>query len=976
MEEEAEYKSLPDAIEVFKDKFAKGEFKFEIPGRSLVTDFKIDSLYKKVIIETNKQFSYRYFREEDITQIYDEVRSYFIPFFMDYQFIIKSITFPIEELVPNIYRKSITLDKTRLPLDGYKPLQVVKNISKPFQATKGLNERNIALWHSHGWYYNHDLDRWLWQRARLFQIVEDKGPMSFVLPYLVPMLENAGANVYLPRERNTQLNEVIIDNDDFVYEQDSCNYIEHGNWQYGKDDGFLYGEPPYEANHNPFLGGLHRVIETKVQADASIEFIPDIPEAGEYAVYISYVASKNNAEDAHYTVSHLGGETEFEINQTIGGNSWYYLGMFKFAKGNNRTSGKVTLDNKSRTPGTFISADVVRFGGGMGIVKRGGDTSGRPKYVEGSRYYLQFAGMPDTLVYNINGDSTDYVDDYQSRGEWVNYLVGNPYGPNKDRTKGLGIPIDLSLAFHTDAGITTSDTTVGTLSIYSVTDSDSNYVFPDGVSRLANRDLADILQTQLVEDLRAKYDPVWNRRQLFDGRYSEAARPNVPSVLLELLSHQNFLDNKFQLDPRYKFDVARSIYKAMLRFIAYQNKQDYVIQPLPVSHMAARINEDKSIQLYWEPEFDPLDKIAIAMGYIVYMRKGDGGFDNGTYVDNPTYKIENIGKDEVYSFKVTAVNSGGESFPSEIISVGLSSRGNDVALIINAFDRICGPEAIETDKFTGFINFYDAGVPDKYDVSYTGAQHNFTPSSRWATDDTPGHGASYANHESQKIAGNTFDYSKTHGQSLLRNGWSFITVSDEIVETGTYNLSGFNFVDIIFGEEKETVWPKQFGDDKYGKQFKTFTNELQKVISGYLEKGGSLFISGAYVGSDLFLFKEKDHPDKEFARSKLKFRLDSDHAVLNGSVYSINENFMKQNFQFTFNTELNDSIYAVEAPDALGNVNGSEVLLRYDENLYSAAIGYKDEYGVVVFGFPFETILDRNVRDEVMLGVLTYLKLK
>ncbi len=61
--------------------------------------------------------------------------------------------------------------------------------------------------------------------------------------------------------------------------------------------------------------------------------------------------------------------------------------------------------------------------------------------------------MPDTLVYNLNDNKNDYNDDYQSRAEYGNYLNGAPDGPNKDRDKkGLGIPMDLSLAFHTNAG--------------------------------------------------------------------------------------------------------------------------------------------------------------------------------------------------------------------------------------------------------------------------------------------------------------------------------------------------------------------------------------------------------------------------------------------------------------------------------------------------------------------------------------------
>ncbi len=34
--------------------------------------------------------------------------------------------------------------------------------------------------------------------------------------------------------------------------------------------------------------------------------------------------------------------------------------------------------------------------------------SQRPKYQEGARYYLQSAGMPDTLVYLLNKTKIDY----------------------------------------------------------------------------------------------------------------------------------------------------------------------------------------------------------------------------------------------------------------------------------------------------------------------------------------------------------------------------------------------------------------------------------------------------------------------------------------------------------------------------------------------------------------------------------------
>jgi hypothetical protein len=114
------------------------------------------------------------------------------------------------------------------------------------------------------------------------------------------------------------------------------------------------------------------------------------------------------------------------------------------------------------------------------------------------------------------------------------------------------------------------------------------------------------MQTQIVNDLRYKFDPAWNRRQLREAQYSEATRPNVPSVLLELLSHQNFLDMKFVLDPRFRFDVSRAIYKAMLRFLSLQYNFNYAVQPLPVDHFTSEFNLSGDILLRC-PIYDPLE---------------------------------------------------------------------------------------------------------------------------------------------------------------------------------------------------------------------------------------------------------------------------------------------------------------------------------------------------------------------------------
>ena len=934
---------------------------------SKIRSIKIDSTLKKISINFDKQFSYYPFREYEIKQIYSETEASLAPFSKDFDVEIKTMGYDIKELVPNINREEKSnYDITRTPNSYDRGNPVVYNVSKNLTPTNGLFNKNVALWHSHGWYYNHKLDRWLWQRARLFQTVEDIGPISFTLPYIVPMLENAGANVFLPRERDTQINEIIIDDLD-------DNFVDnHDAWITDTTTGFRMDSSSIPANVNPFQLGSHKY--SVVNSEKAIaEYLPNFEKGGNYSVYISYKSVGKSSENVLYKVFHSGGISEFIINQSIGGSTWIHLGNFQFVKGVNKSLGKIEISSESSKIGEIITTDAIRLGGGVGNIRRNGETSGRPKFVEAARYYLQFAGMPDTLVYNINGNNDDYKDDYQSRGEWVNYLKGNPSGPNKNRTvKGLGIPIDASIAFHTDAGISKSDTTIGTLSIYTIEGMDTSSNFPENYSRLANRDFADILQSEIVNDIKAKYDPVWNRRQLMNAQYSESTRPNIPSVLLELASHQNFLDVKFMADPRFKFDVSRSIYKSVLKFLSVQHNFEYVVQPLPVTHFAIEQTSRNSVKLSWEPQIDLLEETAEPTGYIVYQSICDRGFDNGTRADSNFLEITDLEFGKIYNFKVTALNNGGESFPSEILSCSFTNNSKPTVLIVNGFDRIAPPASVTTEKFSGFLNNIDQGVPHIYDIGFTGEQHNFNTISNWATDDIPGHGASYADYETKIIAGNTFNYPSIHGKAISNNGYSFISVSDEAVTDGKIKLNNFKIVDLIMGEEKTTNWTKPYGDSLLGLQYQVFDMKMVLAISDYLDSGGNLFISGSYLASDVFLNENIDTVKTQFLKERLKFSLASDHAVKNGNIINISDYFLPREYTFNFATEMNDTIYNAEAPDALKPVNGGQTLLRYNENYYSAATGYKGNYSVVAFGFPFETIKNNNDRNTIMKAILNY----
>ena len=61
----------------------------------------------------------------------------------------------------------------------------------PSGKQKDLTEKNIALYPSHGLYFNRDRNEWIWQRATLWTTVEDLYSQEYVR-LIRQMLENAG----------------------------------------------------------------------------------------------------------------------------------------------------------------------------------------------------------------------------------------------------------------------------------------------------------------------------------------------------------------------------------------------------------------------------------------------------------------------------------------------------------------------------------------------------------------------------------------------------------------------------------------------------------------------------------------------------------------------------------------------------------------------------------------------------------------
>ena len=831
----------------------------------------------------------------------------------------------------------------------------VTNVSRPYTVSHGLEGRHIALWASHGRYFDQSKGCWRWQRPALFCTTEDLFTQTIVVPYLIPMLENAGAVVFTPRERDWQRHEVIADNDPtnslvaFRYEE---SYYRNA-WQQAPGAGFSMHKGAYRDGENPFEAGTARMAETTRSKNkaSEVSYQPNLPEEGRYAVYVSYQTLPGSIDDAHYTVWHKGQPTEFRVNQQMGGSTWVYLGTFDFDAGSSLLN-RVVVSNLSSHHG-FVTTDAVRFGGGMGNISRGGTTSGFPRCLEGARYYAQWAGMPYN-VYSFRKGANDYADDINVRSYMTNLLCGGScYAPD---SAGRHVPIELSLAVHSDAGFTDTGLGVyGTLSI--CTTGFGAKQLAAGLSREASKELATDLLMNTTTDLQYRFGE-WKLRKLYDRNYSETRLPVVPSAILETMSHQNFGDMRYGQDPNFRFWMARSIYKTLLRYMASHHGDKYVVAPLTPDHFSCEFTDKKGeVTLSWQGLIDGQERTSAPTGYVLYIAQDGGGFDNGTPLRGTSCNVK-LKPGVLYSFQVRAVNEGGQSFPTEVLSAYYNPTARQTVMVVNGFHRLSSPAISRYGQ--GFDLDEDPGVSYGRTAGLLGRQLVFDPS-RIGIEDSTGLGFSSSELAGHFIAGNDFNYVRTHAEAIAATGrFSIVSASAQAVESGHLPLQKYAVIDLLLGLERD--------DGHSLVPYKSFRPSMQDQLRRYVSGHGNLLVSGAYVGSDMTAPAER-----QFLADVLKVSPQGTYRDLGSQISGMGT-------MFSFYHQLNEQHYAATSADVLmpavtGVGQGSSAFpaMAY-ANGTSAAVAYGgQDYRAFSMGFPFECITDKPMRQAIMNGILNYL---
>ena len=922
-------------------------------GTCKLVRFQLNSKGRSLTIHANANFAYQPFRPETTEKIYSELRNVLPGPVNYYDITILVGGRSIDELVPNIYRK--TKDDTRLwGKTTYRGEPWVSNASRPYAISEGLQGRHLAITPSHGLYYKNDSTRWKWQRPSLYCTREDLLTQSIVIPYLTPMLENAGAVVFSARERDRQPHDIIIDNDNTGH--DHGLYIEEkhhkARWE-SESAGFAIPKGLLLHGDNPFDLGTSRTIstaESDKNAEGAALWIPNIPERGEYAVYVTYQTYPTSTPDAEYLVIHTGGATCIKVNQQMGGGTWVYLGTFEFEQGQ-RDDQMVILTNRSKHTGV-VSADAVRFGGGRAIVNRGNAdtirTSGMPRYYEGARYNAQWAGFPVERYANYNGEK-DYAEDINSRSLVTNYLLGgSAYCPD---SVGLRVPIELTFGLHTDAGIRRDDTTVGTLGIYTA-DYNEGVLGNGTLSRHTSRDLTDMVQSYIAREVDSL-----TRRAMWNKNYSESRLPDVPSCIIELLSHQNFADMRYAHDPHFKFTAARAIYKGLLHYTAEMHGTKYTVQPLPIHAFAINFVGDNKVRLTWRPTQDEREPSATPDGYVIYTRIDDKGWDNGQRV-NTTMCDVTLEPDHMYSFKVAAINRGGESFSSEVLAAHIATEAKGKVLVVNGFQRIDGPAIVNTPECAGFDLLTDPGVPYIGTTAYSGLQYEFSREMIGHPDEALQMGASGEELEGIYVAGNTMDYAAVHGSSIKEAGYSFVSCSRQAFEEGHIKPQDFDVVDVFMGLQRKTDYAVMEHPE-----YLAITPAMHALLSHYAKQGGALMMSGSYLG------------EESLTHATTK-------ALLNDVFYAEERGYITNwseqgiyglGITMDIPRWINPEHYAVTRPEVFTPIGDAFTPLVYEHSRFSAAVAYRGTHRSILLGFPFEAIRSARDRNLVMSSVLDFL---
>ncbi|NLF00119.1 MAG: hypothetical protein GX601_03990 [Anaerolineales bacterium] len=764
------------------------------------------------------------------------------------------------------------------------------------QPQGALTGKTIYISAGHGWLWS-EAYGWRAQRPPYPNapypgpVIEDHNNAEAVNQVLLQYLWNAGADVWPVRERDRRGFDTIVNND---APGAGNSYSETGAWT-------LSGSPGYDLDQP---GHTYRFTLVGSQPTATATWTVAVPTDGEYAVYVWYRHGDNRASDARYTVYHAGGQTVVRVDQTRHGQTWRHIGSFSFRAS---AGARITLDNASSGINKVVIADAVRLGGGTFDSLAGIDTA--VAFPASSLLSGELIGLGVNAIYPPNKPWWEVATFFYAQRQGLDPTTLARYNdviarPIYARWEHAGTGDDaLFISWHSNGISGYQTTTRGTVSyVYSGTPTEGSLALQAAVHQ------------QLVGDLRAAWDPTWvdlGMRRLDLGEVRELwdADPSVrmPGVLLEVAYHDHPGDTDALKDPRFNVIAARAVYRGIVRYFAERDGNPVVVLPEPPTHLRLANAGGGQVLARWNaPPVGGAAGGGAATGYRVYTSADGLGWSNGVAAAGTSYTLSGLAPGQLVFVRVSAVNAGGESFPTE--TLGARVGDDPTLLLVNGFDR--------TDRF-GTV-----------------------------TDNDPVMGA---NQRLWLNRMNRYNYAVHHGSAIAI---PFNSAANEAVADGLTRLGRYRMVDWILGEESSAD--------------ETLSAAERTALTGYLNGGGALFISGTELGWDLVYQGRapafyRDYLGADYAGDDAATR---QVTPASGGIFA-----GLSAFRFDAPGE-----YDADYPDQLSPYGGSRAALTYVGGAGGTA-AIQSAQGcrrVVTFGFPFETIRP-EARAAVMARIIDYL---
>ena len=441
----------------------------------------------------------------------------------------------------------------------------------------------------------------------------------------------------------------------------------------------------------------------------------------------------------------------------------------------------------------------------------------------------------------------------------------------------------------------------------------STYTYSNNPAE-GSESLAEFVHYRILNSVKTLFDDAYKQvgNGLLSGDYGEinpSCNNEMPSIIVELAFHTSTADSARLKNPKFRDIASRAAYQAIVQYFAQKDGKTAVFLPGSPRNLRTKTNENGSVTLSWDaPESDSPDyyKGHPATGYFVQSSTDGNAFDDGTDVGNVLQFTKNFEQNKPVYFRVVAYNAGGVSFPSAVAAAVPVNNAKKV-LLVDGFERI------------------DNALP------------RFNEGSS-------------ANHRYILEYINSFDYAKYYAPLLDELGYSLDFT--QRANVAGMDLSKYEMILWFLGEQST--------------ENETFNADEQTKIAGYINNGGALFVSGAEIGWDLDY--KGSTADKAFFNETLNAKYVDDESGLYTFIGI--DDFSTISGAFDDGT----SVYQAEYADVLApfDSNDGKAVLFYDNamTLGAGILTKTDNKKVFVMGFPFETILEKDNKINLLQFVL------